>query len=245
MNANWRGFELQGRRIVPFVIVLCAAWQQSISAVARADVREAVKRILPATVGVEWRKGDGHKSDQVKMGSGTIVSADGLIVTMIEGRESRGYSVTLSDGRVFAGRLLVDDRRSRLKLLKIDASGLPFVAPFSEPLEIGEEIAAVYCLDLKDRAAVRGIVTASNRELKGMATGLLQLDVNVGMMSAGSACRLAGEVAWSHCVSTRRALEQLRFCNPGGAGPGAGQRPKWRCADGHSARHARNSAQVI
>jgi S1-C subfamily serine protease len=209
-------------------------------AAARAAVREAVKRALPATVAVEWRdaaqsasvpkagtpmnafkataapgfsgrtaSGRAGGADQLRMASGTIVSADGQIVTMIGSYEDGQYVVTLGDGKSLPARLLVDDRRTGLQLLKIDVAGLPFLIPSRQPVPIGEEVTWAYCLDPKDRAAGQGIVAAVGRELKGMGDDLLQLDAGVGMISAGAplvddAGRLLGIIAFNRASPSQR-----------------------------------------
>ena len=95
------------------------------------------------------RREIGGAIDQVSIASGTIVSADGLIVTMNDGRENGEYSVTLGEGRELAARLLVDDRRSGLILLKVNAAGLPFLMPLNPPPQIGEEVTWTYSIGAK------------------------------------------------------------------------------------------------
>lgn len=207
---------------------------------ARADVRDSVKRALPATVFVDWHDAavkaqaanrivpptpandaDSYKSavralvtqrktlaDRVNMASGTIVSADGLIVTMVGAREDGKYSVTLGDGRALAAQLLVDDRRTGLKLLKVDAAGLPFLMPANQSPQVGEDVTWTYCLGSKERAAGRGIIAATGRDLPGMGSDLLQLDVAVATGSAGAPLvddqgRLLGIIAFSRADSQR------------------------------------------
>ena len=139
--------------------------------------------------------------DRFGMASGTIVSADGLIVTTVGAHDSGTYSVTFNDGRSLPARLVVDDRRSGLQLLKVGEADLPFVTLSDQPPQIGEEISVTYCLDPKERAAARGIIAAKGRELKRMGNDLLQLDLSLGMMSGGGPVvdtqgRLVGIVAF-------------------------------------------------
>jgi S1-C subfamily serine protease len=169
--------------------------------VGAAGVREAIKRALPATVGVEERDKSGAAANELTMATGTIVSADGLVVTTNPQAKGDNFQVTLNDGREFIARLLVDDRRTGLKLLKIDAVRLPFLTAIEEPAPIGEDVLATYCLGLKERAAARGIVAALDRELAKVGNDLLQIDANVGSMSAGGPVvdeegRLRGIIAY-------------------------------------------------
>jgi S1-C subfamily serine protease len=151
-----------------------------------ADVRDAIKRALPATVSVEERDKSGAAANELTMATGAIVSADGLVVTTLPQAKGDKFHVTLSDGREFDARLLVDDHRTGMKLLKIDGGSLPFLTAAEERAPIGEDVAATYCLDLKERAAARGIVAAVDREVANVGNDLLQIDINVGSMSAGS-----------------------------------------------------------
>jgi S1-C subfamily serine protease len=171
-----------------------------------AGVREAIKRALPATVCVEQRDASGTAAnaratstgtaanDTVSTGSvasdltmsaGTVVSADGLIVTTLPHKSGGSFRVTLGDGRETEGKLLVDDRRTGLKLVKINAANLPFLTPKEQSPPIGEDVVATYCVTLKQRAVARGIVAAVDCELAETGGDLLQLDINVGPMSAG------------------------------------------------------------
>jgi S1-C subfamily serine protease len=151
-----------------------------------AGVREAVKRALPATVGVEERDKSGAAANELSIATGTIVSADGLIVTTMPHPNGGNFHVTLNDGREFGARLLVDDRRTGLKLLKVSAANLPFLTAAEKSPPIGEDVVATYCLSLKERAAARGILAALDRELANFGNDLLQIDANVGAMSAGA-----------------------------------------------------------
>lgn len=250
MDAKQVWFAGSGRRMVAVAVHVGVV----LSLVAggspvQAEVREAVKRALPATVGVEWHDaavrataakpvappaGDDSTANayrtkaltvlrrsalnQVNMASGTIVSADGLVVTMLGAHEGGKYSVTLSDGRAVPARLVVDDRRSGLQLLKADAAGLPFLVPARQPPQIGEEVIWTYCLGLKERAAARGIIAATGRDLQGLGTNLLQLDAGVPQMSAGAPLvdeqgRLVGIIAFSRVAESQRTS----FAVPGSA----------------------------
>ncbi len=186
------------------VTILC--WP---SPAAADDVRAAVKKALPATVAVEWRA-EGTKSepnakvskgvivgyanapvgvrptpDEISLSSGTAVSTDGLIVTVLAHSKPGAFSVTLNDGRTLPARLLVDDFRSGLKLLKIDADDLQPVQTGKDQGELGQQVVATYCTDLKDRAVAQGIVTSKSAATKG-PINLFKTDVSVGPMSAGA-----------------------------------------------------------
>jgi len=193
---------------------------------AGIDLTEAVKRVSPATVAVEWRGQDSEdtagaalspwidhhgehvpnqtavatvllaearesatgpqKPDAVILASGTVLSADGLIVTRIDGTGKGSLLVTFPDGRELPARLLVDDRRSGLHLLKVDAEGLPFVKLADEPAQVGQRVLSVMCISPRRSIVAVGIVAAANRFLPGLAPDLLQTDMGVTPMSAGA-----------------------------------------------------------
>ncbi|MFT7620141.1 MAG: S1-C subfamily serine protease [Planctomycetota bacterium] len=80
------------------------------------SIRKIIKRIAAATVRVDTADG---------MGSGTIIDAEGHIITsahVVEG--GRRVTVTLTDGRRFAARVLGINSAGDLALLDIDADNL-------------------------------------------------------------------------------------------------------------------------
>lgn len=124
--------------------------------------------------------------DTVVLASGTVLSSDGLIATL-PGEAGKGtYTVTFSDGRGLPARLLVDDRRTGLKLLKVDADKLPYVELADEEAELGQQAVAVLSTDVTNRAVAQGIVTAKMRRHTRFAYGVLQTDFSAPAMSAGA-----------------------------------------------------------
>jgi S1-C subfamily serine protease len=181
--------------IAGFVLLASSAVQ------ARAGVREAVKRALPATVCVEQLDASGAAANELTMATGSLVSADGLVVTLIQHPSGSNFRVTLGDGHEVKGKLLVDDRRTGLKLVKIEGANLSFLTPDDQAPPIGEDVVATYCLTLKQRAVAHGIVAAVDRELADFGGDLLQVDINVGSVSAGGPIvddegRLRGIIAY-------------------------------------------------
>lgn len=78
-------------------------------------------------------------------GTGVLISPDGRILTALSLLVSTGkVQVVLSDGRRFEGRLERSDENRQLALLKIDAAGLPYLAPHrSDHLRIGDPVFAL------------------------------------------------------------------------------------------------------
>lgn len=61
--------------------------------------------------------------------TGFLISADGYLVTSLAGLAGESSArILLDDGRTFDGRLVGQDQLSGLALLKIDTTGLPFLA---------------------------------------------------------------------------------------------------------------------
>jgi S1-C subfamily serine protease len=124
-----------------------------------------------------WRKTASRKAD-LALASGVVVSADGLIVTLNQEPDGH-YDIILADSRRLPARVVVDDRRSGLRLLKVDAADLPHLAMADAEAEIGDQVFAAFSTDRHERAAARGMIAAKQK------TGALELDLAAGAMSAG------------------------------------------------------------
>jgi serine protease Do len=118
--------------------------------------------------------------------SGAAISADGLVVTLIGGGDKAENTVTFEDGRALPARLLVEDHRSGLRLLKVDARDLPFLALAEQEPQIGDELVCTYCTSSNERAAARGMLAARKRSTAAFPGDLLQLDIVPGRMSGGA-----------------------------------------------------------
>lgn len=132
--------------------------------------------------GVQTRK----TPDTVVLASGTVLSSDGLIATLPGVTGEGTYTVTFSDGRELPARLLVEDRRTGLRLLKVDADELPYVELSDEEVELGQQIVAVLSIDATSRAAAQGIVTLKRPRPSGCAHEVYQTDIAAQAMSAGA-----------------------------------------------------------
>ena len=85
------------------------------------------------------------------LGSGVIISPDGFIVTSYhvvfpgdQREEDDSITVTLTDGREVAGRVVDIDRKHDLALLKVDESNLPYVSlTDSARLLVGDVVLAI------------------------------------------------------------------------------------------------------
>jgi serine protease Do len=91
------------------------------------------------------RGGADDEPQQRGVGSGFILSADGYIMTnahVVDGADE--LLVTLTDKREFKARIIGADKRTDVALVKIDATGLPFVkVGDSNRLKVGEWVMAI------------------------------------------------------------------------------------------------------
>ncbi|MCL6507675.1 MAG: Do family serine endopeptidase [Bryobacteraceae bacterium] len=99
------------------------------------------------------------------LGSGVIVSADGYILTanhVIHG--ATDVKVALADKREMEAKIVGTDPRTDLALLKVDASGLPFL-PLgdSSKLEVGDIVLAIGNPFGIGQTVTMGIVSAKGR----------------------------------------------------------------------------------
>ena len=131
--------------------------------------------------------------DGVSIGSGVIVSADGLIITnkhVIED-EDLVYEVVLQDGRRFKIEKIIRDKSKDLALIKINATDLkPVSLADSNKLKLGQKAIAVgNALGLNNTVSV-GIVSGLSREVEiegEMTRNLIQTDAAINFGNSGGA----------------------------------------------------------
>jgi len=146
----------------------------------------------------ESPKGEGGPAP-VAMGSGVIVSPDGIILTNAHVVKDMGeITVTLTDKRSFKAKVLGADPESDIAVIKIDARNLP-VATLgdSSKLRVGEAVLAIGNPFGLTGTVTSGIVSATGRSNMGI-TGyedFIQTDaaINPGN-SGGPLVNIDGEV---------------------------------------------------
>ena len=135
-------------------------------------------------------------------GSGFLIDASGYIVTnshVAGGAEE--ITVTLQDGRKFDAELVGNDARTDLALIKIEASGLPYVAfGDSDKARVGDWVVAIGNPFGLGGTATAGIISARGRDIRFEQSqysdnDYLQLDapINFGN-SGGPVFNTAGQV---------------------------------------------------
>jgi serine protease Do len=131
-------------------------------------------------------------------GSGFLVDASGYIVTNnhVAGGADQ-ITVTLQDGRKFEAKLVGNDERTDLAVIKIDAANLPYVAfGDSDQARVGDWVVAIGNPFGLGGTATAGIISARGRDINsGPYDDYLQLDapINFGN-SGGPVFNVAGQV---------------------------------------------------
>ena len=96
-----------------------------------------------------------------RRGTGTLVSADGLIVTvnyMVIGAES--VMVTFTNGRQAAARVVARDFTTSLGVLQVEGNNHPYLeVASSETASLGQEVLILSSLGAEKRCADTGIIT--------------------------------------------------------------------------------------
>jgi len=159
---------------------LAGQQRRSVIGVAAARIAPAVvnvsvvrrQRTLPRNVFEQMMVPRGYEQVVEGLGTGFLVSSDGLIITnqhVTSGAEQ--IVVTLRDGRDFPARLLGEDDHTDIAVLRIDTTGLP-VAPIgrSRSLQIGDWVVAVgnpygLLLGNPEPSVTAGVVSALGRDI--------------------------------------------------------------------------------
>ena len=154
------------------------------------------------------------------LGSGFIVSPDGIIMTNAHVvRDAREVTVKLNDRREFRAKVLGSDPKTDIAVLKIDASKLP-VVPLgqSNDLKVGEWVLAIGSPYGFDSTVTAGVVSAKGRSLPDDSNvPFIQTDVAVNPgNSGGPLFNTRGEVVGinSQIYSQTGGFQGLSFAIP-------------------------------
>ena len=193
-----------------------AAAQQragDIAASRHSAIAAAAARVAPAVVSVNVVRRErqvpsdpfealmiprGFERRVEGLGTGFIVDADGLIITnqhVTAGADQ--IVVTLRDGRDLPARLLGEDDRTDIAVLKVDASGLPVVpigrsralAPGDWAIAIGNPYG--YLLGNSEPSVTAGVISALGRDIlpsqdqAGLYVDMIQTDAAINPGNSG------------------------------------------------------------
>jgi serine protease Do len=143
-------------------------------------------------------QGPGGPEIQHGVGSGFIISADGVILTNAHVvAEASEITVKLTDRREFDAKVLGVDKRTDIAVLKIDAKNLPAVKiGHASNLKVGEWVAAIGSPFGFENTVTSGIVSAKARALPDENyVPFIQTDVAVNPgNSGGPLFNMDGEV---------------------------------------------------
>ena len=166
--------------------------------------------------------GPGPRSDtpQQGLGSGFIVSPDGVILTNAHVvRDASEVMVRLTDKREFSAKVVGTDPQSDVAVLKIEATDLPTVR-LGDPkrVRVGEWVVAIGSPFGFENTVTAGIVSAKSRSLPdGTYVPFIQTDVAVNPgNSGGPLFNLDGEVIGinSQIYSRSGGYQGLSFAIP-------------------------------
>ncbi|HRI60431.1 MAG TPA: Do family serine endopeptidase [Saprospiraceae bacterium] len=132
------------------------------------DVPEPFRRFFGPRMFGQPNPQHGDEGDvQMGTGSGVVISPDGYIVTnnhVVAGADE--LLVTLNDKRSFKAKVIGTDPSTDLGLIKIEASGLPFVNfSNSDAVQVGEWVLAVGNPFNLTSTVTAGIVSAKGRDI--------------------------------------------------------------------------------
>ena len=136
----------------------------------------------------------GYGRDRIEksLGSGVIVTANGIIVTnhhVVE--DASGILVALTDGRVYEAEVLLSDKRSDVAVLRIAVdSPLPFIEfGDSDALRVGDPVIAIGNPFGLGQTVTSGIVSATARTTFGVGDFryFIQTDAAINPGNSGGA----------------------------------------------------------
>jgi len=142
-------------------------------------------------------RGNGDEEPQQRgVGSGFILSADGLVMTnahVVDGADE--LLVTLTDKREFKAKVIGLDKRTDVAVVKIEATGLPAVKLGDVGrLKVGEWVMAIGSPFGLENSVTAGIVSAKARDT-GDYLPFIQTDVAINPgNSGGPLINMRGEV---------------------------------------------------
>jgi serine protease Do len=139
------------------------------------------------------RFGQPQEQQQKSLGSGVIVRANGVVVTnhhVVDGADE--IVVVLNDRREFKAKVMVDDERSDLAVLKIEAGSenLPFLRMRdSDGIEVGDVVFAIGNPFGVGQTVTHGIVSAVARTQMGVSDYefFIQTDAAINPGNSGGA----------------------------------------------------------
>ena len=154
-------------RVGPAVVNISAQLERRTSAQSQLPdgAEELFRRFFGPGVPMPGAPQGPGSGGGVSQGTGFLISSDGYLLTnrhVIDGADR--VSVKLSDGREFDAEVVGSDEHYDVALLKIDATGLPWLRHgSSERLQPGQWVVAIGSPFGLDHSVTAGIVSAVGR----------------------------------------------------------------------------------
>ncbi|TWT48451.1 trypsin-like peptidase domain-containing protein [Botrimarina hoheduenensis] len=203
--------------------------QAEVSELRMSPIVRAVQNVRPSVVNIQGRKtvadtdkGVAGATRQVNgMGTGVVVDGRGYVLTnfhVVDG--VRQIRVTLDDGSVRIARLVANDRKTDLAVIKIDAGrSLPTIEiGSSADLMTGETVIAVGNAYGYEHTVTRGIISALGRDVQVSDTqsydDLIQTDASINPgNSGGPLLNIEGRMVGVN-VAVRAGAQGIGFAIP-------------------------------
>tara|TARA_B100000614_G_scaffold262683_1_gene297651 strand:- start:5025 stop:6119 length:1095 start_codon:yes stop_codon:yes gene_type:complete len=131
--------------------------------------------------------------EKIASGSGVIISIDGYIITNRHViNDAQEIEVVLSDKRTYTAKILGEDPKSDLALLKIEEENLPFLEfDDSNNLKIGQWVLAIGNPYNLNSTVTAGIISAKSRKINILNDGgiesFIQTDAAINSGNSGGA----------------------------------------------------------
>ncbi|MBI5409325.1 MAG: DegQ family serine endoprotease [Nitrospirae bacterium] len=155
------------------------------------------------------------------LGSGVVVSSDGYILTNTHVvKDADKIKVLLSDKREFTGKVIGNDPKTEISVIKIDAKDLPTIpVGDSDKLKVGELVLAVGNPFGLNQTVTMGIVSAVGRANVGIADyeDFIQTDAAINPGNSGGALvNVRGELVGINTAifSTTGGYQGIGFAIP-------------------------------
>jgi len=134
----------------------------------------------------------GRPRTQNSLGSGVIVSADGVVVTNHHViKDADQVKIALADGREYAAKIILKDEVSDLAILKVDEGAIfePIEIGNSDDAEVGDLILAIGNPFGVGQTVTSGIISAVARSTQGVSDFgfFLQTDAAINPGNSGGA----------------------------------------------------------
>jgi serine protease Do len=215
MRNKWLGAALSAAVLT--VVASGAGTEARAQYSRRTPIVEAVEKTKNGIVTIKVHKA-GSYSSRGTTGTGVIVDERGYIITnrhVVHNGET--VKVTLYDGTALRGRILTEDPRCDLAILKVKASRklhALLLAPASDVM-VGETVIAVGHPFGYRNTVSTGIISATGREIRmptdDLLTGLFQTNASINPgNSGGPLLNINGELIGIN-VALREGAQGIAF----------------------------------